>query len=137
MLFMPGNTHGRVVEDRPDINVLDLIKRIHGLDRVPEDFVVNVRDSSTAAEFRARQIRAATIDNGPEFVAKFGDDVEDEVGLGRGIVAKSFAKLHELRLVFLKSGGNLGLNLGQSVADVVHKDLKIVERVNLLFNKPK
>lgn len=60
-------TYRRVVQDRPDIAVLDLIEWIDSLDTVIEELVEDETYTSTARQFIEGQIICRAIDGRPEF----------------------------------------------------------------------
>lgn len=70
----------RVVKYCADVNVLDLVERIHGLDTIGVEFVEDEADTGTSGQLHARQLLAVAVQNRTIFVAEFGNDVEDDIG---------------------------------------------------------
>ena len=69
---------GRVVQNRPDIPVLNLVEWIDRLDAVVEQLVEHKADTRTTRELVQRQVVGVTVDGRPELGAELGDDVEDD-----------------------------------------------------------
>lgn len=114
-----GRTGG-VVENSANINVLDLVEGIHGLDTVGVELVEHETDTSTTRQLNAGQLLVITLQNRAVLVAELGDDVENNVG---AVAEHGIAELRQLRSVLLKGGGNAALNIGESLLDVHHEDL--------------
>jgi hypothetical protein len=115
-----GRGSGRVVEDRSDINVLDLIEWVNGLDSIRVKLVEDEADPSTTREFDAGQLLIAALQDRSIFVAEFRDDIEYYVS---AVAEKRIAEAVEFCLVFLKRRLDASLDIGQSLLDVHHEDL--------------
>jgi len=77
------STHRRVVQNRPDISILNLIERIDALDSVVEQLVVDETDPSSSRQLVEVEIVGSSVDDASELRAELGDDLEDDVGLER------------------------------------------------------
>ena len=72
-------THRGVVQDRPDITILYLIKRIDVPHAVVEQLVEYEADTRATTEFIQREIICVTVNHSTKFVREFGDDSKNDV----------------------------------------------------------
>jgi hypothetical protein len=68
----------RIVQDGPDISILDLIKRIDSLDSIVEELVEYETDSSTSRKLIERKVVGVSVDCGTEFRGEFGNGGQDD-----------------------------------------------------------
>ena len=90
----------RVVQNRPDVPILNLVEWIDRLDAVVEQLVEHETDTRTTRELVQRQVVGVTVDGRPELGAELGDDVEDDAR--RAGVAERAAERLQLGVEFLQ-----------------------------------
>ena len=111
---------GRIVQDGPDVDVLDVVERIDGLDAVRIQLVEDEADASAARQLDARELLVVAFQRRPPLVAELGDDVEDDVG---AVPQHRVAQLAQFGGVLLKRRRDASLDVGQGLLDVHHEDL--------------
>ena len=113
-------TTGRVIEDRPDIDIFNLVERIDGFYTVCIQLVEYKADTSTARQFQAAEFLTVSIQYGSEFVAEFGDYIQNDVA---AVSQQRISELIEFRLIFGERCSYACLDVGQGVSNVMHQDL--------------
>lgn len=111
----------RVVQDSPDVRVLNVLERIHSLNAVGVQFVEHEADTSTTRQLSARELLVVTLQDRAVFVAELGDDVEDDV---RTVAQEGVAQLRQFGLVLREGALDTGLDFGKRILNVHHKDLE-------------
>lgn len=115
-------THSRVVHHRPQIAILDLVKRIDAPHTIVEQLVEDEADSGTSAQLVQVQVGCVSLDCRVELAREFGDDRQNDIG--RVFFARPPAERKQLSLVLLKLRGDTGFNVGESGANMVQEDLR-------------
>ncbi len=80
-------------------------------------------NTGTSRQLIRGQLVRVSINRVPVLGRKLCDDVENEVGLVSKVIDERVSKGLELRLVLLERPLNLGLDLGQSIFDMMHENL--------------
>ena len=116
-----GAGAGAVVQDGPDVDVLDLVEGVDGFDAVGVELVEDKGDTRAAGEFDGGKLLVGAFEHGAVLVAELGDDVEDDVA---AVAEHAVAELGELGGVLLEGGGNARLDVGEGLFDVHHENLR-------------
>ena len=69
-----AGVYGRVVEESANVDLLDVVKRVHGDNGVKEELVEDEADASTAIQLCRAQVGILAVQNAAVFGGKFGDD---------------------------------------------------------------
>ena len=88
-----------IVEDSPDIDVLNLVKRIHRFDPIRVELMEHKADARSSGKLHTRQFLIIPVEHGPPLVTEFRDKVEDD---RRTVAEHRVAERIELGSVFLE-----------------------------------
>ena len=113
--------YGRVVQDRSDIAILDLVERVDSLYTLAEKLMEDKADTSASGQLVQGEIVRVTVDRRPEVRAEVGDDRQDNAR--RALVSNSTAEGDELSIELLLLLCDARFDVWQSGANVVHEDL--------------
>lgn len=114
-------TYRRVVQDRPDVAILDLIEWIDGLDAVVEQLMENKGNTRASRQLVQSKVVGATVDGCPEVRTKVCDDREDNTRCV-GVAVDTTERL-KLGLELLELRCNTCFDVGERSADMMHQDL--------------
>lgn len=122
-VLYPEGDYRRVVQDRPNVTVLDLIKGIDGSDTIIEQFMEHEADTSTSRELVHRKVICVTIDCAAKFRSEFRYNGQHDAA--RTLVSHNTSEGLKLSIVFLELRGNTLFDVRQSCSNVVHQNLGI------------
>ena len=114
-------TYSRVVQQRPDITVLVLIKRIDTPDTIIEQLMEDETDTRSTGQLVDREVLRVSVDHCAELGAKLGNGREDDAS--RVSLPHGSSKRLELCRVFGELRADPSLDVRQGRSDVVHQDL--------------